>query len=217
MHLFKLPHSYCTPGPSGSGKTSVIGEFLRFREQMFSHPLSRVIYCYPFTDVSRYSSEKIKQYKQYYENIQEHNGLPQVDQLHLLGAKEQHVLVVLDDLSAEVFGSPEMAHLFSNVSTHERISGENNECSFATNCTVLLCDIFCILVILVTQNPFPNEKHRRGKTFASNNSLPQTKLAYISDLVYNLTHFLLFHNSCKQPLPLLASPNMCTALTFTCR
>jgi len=124
LDIFKIsmPFRMQISGASGSGKSTIIGEFLRFRKEMFPEAFARVILCYPFSDVSIYSRKKIDKYRQYYPSIQEHDGLPNVHQMHILGKKDEHVLLIIDDLSAELFKSPDMAHLFSNVSSHERIS-----------------------------------------------------------------------------------------------
>ena len=134
-------------GTTGSGKSTLIGNLLRFRDQLFSEKFARVIYCYPFADKSVYTKDSIALFKQYYEGLYEHDGLPIIEDLGIQGRKD-HTLCILDDMSSKVFKSPQMAHLFSNVSSHEKIS-----------------------VILVTQNPFCAEKHRRGKKKSQTTSL----------------------------------------------
>lgn len=58
-------------------------------------------------------------------------GLPDVSALNLVG-KKVHSLLILDDLANLAYGSPAIAHIFSNVSNHDQIS-----------------------IIIVTQNAFP--------------------------------------------------------------
>ena len=70
--------------------------------------------------------------------LQEHDGLPDVTKLALIG-RDQHTMLICDDLSYLAYASKSMSLLFSNISNHEKIS-----------------------VLIATQNMFPNEKHRRN-------------------------------------------------------
>jgi NOL1/NOP2/fmu family ribosome biogenesis protein len=49
------------------------------------------------------------------------NGVPNVAELHITGQKG-HFLVIFDDLSSQLYDSPEVINLFKNISSHENIS-----------------------------------------------------------------------------------------------
>jgi hypothetical protein len=53
--------------------------------------------------------------------FQENDGLPDVRSLNLIG-KNQHTLLLIDDLANLCFASAAMGLLFSNHSNHEKIS-----------------------------------------------------------------------------------------------
>jgi len=111
-----MPFRMQISGASGSGKTRILGEFIRFRDQMFEEKFHRIIYCYPSTDKSHATHNFIASLKSvcdflevcvqaapilptavntYFSQI--HYGLPDVTALNLVG-KKVHSLVILDDL-----------------------------------------------------------------------------------------------------------------------
>lgn len=71
-------------GSSGAGKTTAILEMIRFRELMFSHRFERIIYCYPFEDVSPHSKEIRAEYKKLYSTL-EVRHICQGRRLHRIG------------------------------------------------------------------------------------------------------------------------------------
>jgi hypothetical protein len=76
---------------------------------MFPHPFGRVVYCYPKSDVSQYSAEKLQEFRKYCPNLQAHEGIPDVEALGLVG-RRSHNLLVLDDLSTDVYSNPMVCH-----------------------------------------------------------------------------------------------------------
>ena len=63
--------------------------------------------------------------------------MPDVKRQSLTG-KDQHILIIIDDLAGKFYASLNMANLFANISNHDKLS-----------------------FIVATQNAFPKGGHRR--------------------------------------------------------
>ena len=98
-------------GPTGSGKTFWTNKFLI--NQMFSEPVSSVLYCYGV-------------YQTYYDkmeipNLELHEGLPSLDKVQSLNDGKFHV-IVLDDLMEYIVKSVETQNLFTKYCHHYNIT-----------------------------------------------------------------------------------------------
>ena len=98
-------------GPTGSGKTFWTNKLLK--NQMFSEPVSSLLYCYGV-------------YQTYYDkmeipNLELHEGLPSLDKVPSLNNGKFHV-IVLDDLMEYIVKSVEMQNLFTKYCHHYNIT-----------------------------------------------------------------------------------------------
>ena len=76
-------------GPTGSGKTFWTNKLLK--NQMFSEPVSWVLYCYCYGVYQKYYD------KREIPNLELHEGLPDLEKVQSLNDGKFHV-IVLDDL-----------------------------------------------------------------------------------------------------------------------
>ena len=91
-------------GPTGSGKTFWTNKLLK--NQMFTEPVSSVLYCYGV-------------YQPYYDkmeipNLELHEGLPSLDKVQSLNDGKFHVLV-MDDLMEYIVKSVETQICLPNI------------------------------------------------------------------------------------------------------
>ena len=98
-------------GPTGSGKTFWTNKLLK--NQMFTEPVSSVLYCYAV-------------YQTYYDkmeipNLELHEGLPSLDKVQSLNDGKFHV-IVLDDLMEYIVKSVETQNLFTKYCHHYNIT-----------------------------------------------------------------------------------------------
>ena len=98
-------------GPTGSGKTFWTNKLLK--NQMFTEPVSSVLYCYGV-------------YQTYYDkmeipNLEFHEGLPSLDKVQSLNDGKFHV-IVLDDLMEYIVKSVETQNLFTKYCHHYNIT-----------------------------------------------------------------------------------------------
>ena len=98
-------------GPTGSGKTFWTNKLLK--NQMFTEPVSSVLYCYGVYQTF-YNKMEIP-------NLELHEGLPSLDKVQSLNDGKFHVLV-LDDLMEYIVKSVETQNLFTKYCHHYNIT-----------------------------------------------------------------------------------------------
>jgi len=112
----KVPFNAGSPimvsGPTGSGKTYWTHRLLR--ENMFTQPISSVLYCY---GVYQNYFERMKDIA----NISFLEGLPSKDIVESLNDGRFHV-IVLDDLMEEIVKSVDAQNLFTKFCHHYNIT-----------------------------------------------------------------------------------------------
>ena len=96
-------------GPTGCGKTTLLTNLIEQRNSVCTKPPVEVIYCYGayqerFTEMP---------------DVNFHEGMIDVDDIPNDG---QHRWLILDDLMAEIGGTPELNALFTKHSHHRLIS-----------------------------------------------------------------------------------------------
>lgn len=116
-HLFPAPCTITISGPSGSGKTYLTMDILKYRDQLFSQPVSGVIYCYSeMQDLFKIPSEGGP--------ITYHHGMLTEEELEecIRKFKGEHFLIVYDDMMTEVAQSALVQDLASKLGHHRQIS-----------------------------------------------------------------------------------------------
>ena len=98
-------------GPIGSGKTFWTNKLLK--NQMFTEPVSSVLYCYGVYQTYYYKME--------IPNLELHEGLPSLDKVQSLNDGKFHV-IVLDDLMEYIVKSVETQNLFTKHFQHYNIT-----------------------------------------------------------------------------------------------
>ena len=98
-------------GPTGSGKTFWTNKLLK--NQMFTEPVSSVLYCYAVYQ-TLYNKMEIS-------NLELHEGLPSLDKVQSLNDGKFHV-IVLDDLMEYIVKSVETQNLFTKYCHHFNIT-----------------------------------------------------------------------------------------------
>ena len=98
-------------GPTGSGKTFWTDKLLK--NQMFTEPVSSVLYCYGVYQTF-YNKMEIP-------NLELYEGLPSLDKVQSLNDGKFHV-IVLDDLMEYIVKSVETQNLFTKYCHHFNIT-----------------------------------------------------------------------------------------------
>ena len=110
----QTPCTISVIGSTSSGKTTFISK-LMWREDLFVHKISKILYCYscfqPIFD----------EMAQVHDNIEFHHDLPSEESIKEF-ANDQHNLIVLDDLMSKVSVSQTMQDLFCQYSHHLNVS-----------------------------------------------------------------------------------------------
>jgi len=136
-----IPARIVVAGPTMAGKSEFILNLVKHRDSVFSEEFKRIIYAIPEESMHLHGSY-LERLKQACASVQIHEGLPDLDMLHLCSEKS-HKLLILDDLADQVFTNKQMLHLITKNSHH-------------ANCSL----------IITTQNYYFPTKY--GKTFMRN-------------------------------------------------
>ena len=103
-------------GPANCGKSELAGKIIEYRDQLFFTPISKVIVVYShWQDLYQRLAETVP-------GIVFMETLPTESELTSLVENESHSLFVADDKGHEAVSDPFIAHLFSRLSHHKRIT-----------------------------------------------------------------------------------------------
>ena len=105
---FESPTTILVVGPTQCGKTHFTRKLIEHKDDMFSTPLTKVIYAY---GAWQEAFESMK-------NVEFHEGLPDKDKL----LKWSHCLLVIDDLMQQACASPDIMNLFTVQCHHQNIT-----------------------------------------------------------------------------------------------
>lgn len=168
-----------------SGKSHFIMELIRGRDQIFTQPLERIVFC-TAEETIHTKSEYFEELRQIYPEVEIYPGLPNLMTLGLTSENETNKCLILDDLMHQVMGSKDMMDLFTTFSHHHNIS-----------------------VIYSSQNIFHQEKHastiKRQATelVCFENKIDIKYLRNLSSLFSLNTKFL---HSCFEKLRQICAP-----------
>ena len=112
--MFYSPTTITLSGSTGSGKTSLLLEILKYRDELFSSPPKKIMYCY---GVWQEMYDKMEQDL----GIQFHEGLPS-EQIIDEFVDSKHNMIIFDDLMDQVVDSCEVQHLFTRGSHHKNLT-----------------------------------------------------------------------------------------------
>ena len=127
------PSTSCVSGVSGSGKTTLVHKILKFKNVLYTTPVSKVLYCMS-VDQPLY-----QEMKRDITGLTFHEGIPSEEDLNAFTDGTKHSVVVLDDLMEQVVRSVDAQNLFTKWSHHK-----------------------CISVIYITQNIYAQGKCARN-------------------------------------------------------
>lgn len=96
----------CVSGPSQSGKTQFVLKLLDQRNEIFTNPLNKILWCYGIRDVNLQSFLQSKGYKTL-------RGLPKEQDI------EANSICVLDDLLSESESSKEVTNMCTRAAHHK--------------------------------------------------------------------------------------------------
>ena len=116
MYPFPSGVAFSVSGCSLSGKTSWLFRVLRHKDQMFTHPPEKVLYCYGMDQPFYAEMERELPF------ITFRHGLPTENDLQQLASQEHYNVVVLDDLMDRVTSSKEMEDLFCKCVHHLKLT-----------------------------------------------------------------------------------------------
>lgn len=97
-----------------SGKSTFIASCIKHREEVFQASFHRIIYAYPRQEESAYLAKYMENLRQEFQMLEECRGLPKLGTLNLTG-NENDKLIILDDLSRQLFKDESMVELFSRI------------------------------------------------------------------------------------------------------
>ena len=113
---FKTPITACVTGPTSCGKTNFIFRVIRYKNQLFSEPVTKVIYCYKvwqskFDIFLSQATEEEKSQTVFHEGVFD---------VSKHSTYEKHTLLIIDDLLHEI--GKDLASVFCVDSHHKNIS-----------------------------------------------------------------------------------------------
>ncbi len=100
---FEAHSSFTVSGATKSGKSTWIRRLLKNSDKMFTSPKpSKIVYCYGVYDPS---------YGKLPDGTQLHEGLPSKALVERWTSREEHLVLILDDLMSSVVKNDEMEQL----------------------------------------------------------------------------------------------------------
>ena len=130
------PSRLVIAGPTMSGKSTFALQLIKYRNLVYTHPFSRIVYALPEESLHLHQ-DFLAKLREACEAVEIVEGLPDIQELHLATEKNSHKLLVLDDLMIKAFVSSSLLELITRTSHHSNIS-----------------------VVIVTQSMFLPAKHR---------------------------------------------------------
>jgi len=113
---FPSPVTINISGASSSGKSWFTYRMLKWKDEMFSLPLKKCLYCYGIWQPLFNEMESTL-------NIEFHKGLPsELTLQNFAGDTTEHNVVVLDDLMSQISKSSDIESLFVRGSHHLKLS-----------------------------------------------------------------------------------------------
>lgn len=113
-NIFHAPTTISISGTTGSGKTSLLFEILKYKKEMFTIPVRKVLYCYGIW-------QQLFDQKEEELGIDFHEGLPSEDFVDTF-ADGEHNIIILDDLMDQVVNNKNVQHLFTRGSHHRNLT-----------------------------------------------------------------------------------------------
>ena len=105
----------CFCGPSGCGKSTLVFNILKERNELFSSPPVKILYCYNIYQTL------FDEMKDTLHNVSFLGGLPTIDEIHNFCDKN-HNIVVIDDLSHKLVMNPDLEVAFTQLCHHWNLS-----------------------------------------------------------------------------------------------
>lgn len=111
--VFKSPTTIAISGPTQSGKSYFTRRLIKHRNELFSIPPFKVLYCY---------STWQKAFSELEGEVDFHQGIPNdLDKINL-NTKEKHLLLILDDMMHAISKNSKAEQMFTQDSHHSNVS-----------------------------------------------------------------------------------------------
>lgn len=112
---FQTPTIITVVGSTSSGKTSFIYKLLQNKDSLFDRKIDNILYCYS-CDQPIYED-----FLKSFEGLKLHKDLPDEEKIREF-SRDQHNVIILDDLMTKVTSSQTMLDLFCQFSHHLNIT-----------------------------------------------------------------------------------------------
>ena len=111
--VFKSPTTIAVSGPTQSGKSYFTRRLIKHRNELFSIPPFKVLYCY---------STWQKDFDELEGHVDFHQGIPSdLDKINL-NTKDKHLLLILDDMMHAISKNSKAEQMFTQDSHHSNVS-----------------------------------------------------------------------------------------------
>lgn len=113
--IFHSPTTICISGTTGSGKTTLLYNILRHRNDVFTTPASKIVYCYSeWQDIFDEMEKNLP--------VEFIEGLPTIGDLEDMTKDRKHIVLILDDLMHDVARSKHIEDVFTRGSHHKNLT-----------------------------------------------------------------------------------------------
>lgn len=113
-NMFHAPTTITLSGTTGSGKTTLLFKILEHKDELFTVPPHKILYCYGVWQPLFESKEKEL-------NIDFHQGVPNEEMINNF-ADGKHNIIILDDLMEQVVKNQQVQLLFTQGSHHKLLT-----------------------------------------------------------------------------------------------
>lgn len=113
--MFKSPCTISISRISGSGKTVLTYKIIENKDYLFSQKIVKVLYAYTqWQDIYHKFEKEL--------SVDFHEGIPTNEYLSTFSNKNEHSLIILDDLMNECMKSTQVETIFTRLSHHHKIN-----------------------------------------------------------------------------------------------
>ena len=112
----RMPSCSFIAGASNSGKTTLVHRLLRYKDDMFTEKVSKIMYCMSM------DQPLFSEMKRDIPSLVFKRGIPSQEDLEHFTDGHQHTIMVLDDLLSEIVNNVDIQNLVIRISHHLKIT-----------------------------------------------------------------------------------------------